>query len=210
MAGKYPIREQRKAQTREKLMRSAAQLFASKGYEATTLEEVADGAGLHVQTLYRHFPNKPDLATAGDQALLDRFRTAILDVNRGNTTFEFWRDWVEQAAGWVMRDGGANYRRYLRSSVSLPAIAVRLRAIQDEYEDLLTQALAREFAPCVARVSPARLVSGMLLAGNSYVLRCYAREKIDLVKEVVAVTRSVEELFAHLIVDAQPRSKNMS
>jgi hypothetical protein len=50
----------------------------------------------------------------------------------------------------------------------------------------------------------------MLLAGNTYVLRCYAREKIDLVKEVVAVTRSVEEMSVHLIVDAQLRSKSMN
>jgi AcrR family transcriptional regulator len=201
MAARFPIREQRKAQTHEKLLRSAAELFASKGYEATTLEEVADNAGLHVQTLYRHFPTKQDLATAGDQALLDRFRAAIVDPGRGNTTFEFWRDWVEQAAQWVMRDGGDNYRRYLRSSAGLPAVAVRLKAILDEYEDLLTESLTREFAPCADRVSSARLVAGMLLAGNSYALRCYAREKVDLVKEVVAVTRSVEAMFAHLIVD---------
>jgi AcrR family transcriptional regulator len=199
MASRFPLREQRKAETREKLMRSAARLFASNGYEATTLEDVAEDAGLHVQTLYRHFPTKQDLATSGDQDLLERFRQAILDPERTGNTFEFWRDWVAQAAGWVVRDGGANYRRYLRSSARLPAVSVRLKAIQDQYEDLLTQSLARDIGECEQRVGRARLIAGMLLAGNSYVVRSYAQEKFDLVAEAVAVTEAVEGMFGYLV-----------
>lgn len=199
MASRFPLREQRKAETREKLMRSAAKLFARNGYEATTLEDVAEDAGLHVQTLYRHFPTKQDLATAGDQDLLERFRQAILDPDRAGNTFEFWRDWVAQAAGWVMRDGGTNYRRYLRSSARLPAVSVRLKAIQDQYEDLLTQSLARDIGESEQRVGRARLIAGMLLAGNSYVVRSYATEKFDLVAEAVAVTEAVEDMFGHLV-----------
>lgn len=45
-------------------MVAAIDLFASKGYEETTLESIAKKAGLHVQTLYRHFPTKSDLAAA--------------------------------------------------------------------------------------------------------------------------------------------------
>ena len=64
---KFPLRTKRKMATREKLVSAARQLFLSKGYDNTTLEEIAELAGLHVQTLYRHFGTKQDLAKAGDE-----------------------------------------------------------------------------------------------------------------------------------------------
>lgn len=203
MSGRFPLREQRKAQTRSKLMQAAATLFSQQGYDATTLEEVADAAGLHVQTLYRHFATKQDLATAGDQDLLEHFRRQISDPDRAGGTFDFWRGWVEQAADWVMRDGGENYRRYLNSSAELPTVAVRLKAIQDQYEDLLTESLERECAHCSDLVSPPRLIAGMLLAGHNYVLRCHAREKIDLKAEALSVIQGVEESVGHLLLGAR-------
>lgn len=206
MGGRFPLREQRKAQTRHKLMQAAATLFARNGYDATTLEDVAEAAGLHVQTLYRHFPTKQDLATAGDQDLLERFRSQISASDRPGSTFDFWRDWVAQATDWVMQDGGENYRRYLNSSAGLPLVAVRLKAIQDQYEDLLTESLARECAPCNALVSPPRLIAGMLLAGHNYVLRCHAREKIDLRSEAAAVIDGVELSVGHLLSSPQTRA----
>ena len=60
-------------ETRRKLVRAARQLFVSKGYDETTLEEIADAAGLHVQTLYRHFGTKQELARAGDIYWLNLF-----------------------------------------------------------------------------------------------------------------------------------------
>jgi AcrR family transcriptional regulator len=208
MSGRFPLRERRKAQTRNKLMQAAASLFAKQGYDATTLEEVADAAGLHVQTLYRHFPTKQDLATAGDQDLVERFRRQISDPTRPGSTFDFWRGWVEQAADWVMRDGGENYRRYLISSAGLPVVAVRLKAIQDQYEDLLTESLERECARCDDLVSPPRLIAGMLLAGHNYVLRCHARQKIDLKAEALAVIQGVEDSVGHLL--QQPSTASAS
>jgi AcrR family transcriptional regulator len=203
MNSRFPLREARKAQTRSKLMQAAAALFTQQGYDATTLEEVADAAGLHVQTLYRHFPTKQDLATAGDQDLLEHFRHQISDPDRPGSTFAFWRGWVEQAADWVMRDGGENYRRYLNSSAGLPVVAVRLKAIQDQYEDLLTDSLEQECGRCDDLVSPPRLIAGMLLAGHNYVLRCHAREKIDLKAEALTVIRVVEESVGHLLLTRQ-------
>jgi AcrR family transcriptional regulator len=180
-------------------MAAAMELFASRGYEETTLEEVAEAAGLHVQTLYRHFPSKQHLATAGEQDYLERFRRAIEDPARAGDTLTFWRRWVSEAASSVVDDGGDRYRRYLKSRAALPAVASRLKAIQDEYEDLLTASLARDFGETGERISTARLVAGMLLAGNSYVLRCYAAEDFDLAAEAVGVTTRVEALFGHLV-----------
>ena len=61
----YPKREQRKQASRAALVEAAIELFGSQGFEETKLEDVADRAGLHVQTLYRHFANKRGNAAGG-------------------------------------------------------------------------------------------------------------------------------------------------
>ena len=91
---KYPMREKKKAESRARLIRAAQHLFSTQGYENTTLEEVADRVGLHVQTLYRHFANKQDLAMAGPSENVDRFRQAIRAADRDVDTFAFWRNWL--------------------------------------------------------------------------------------------------------------------
>jgi AcrR family transcriptional regulator len=52
------LRERKKAATRRRIQETALQLFLSKGYDMTTVEEVAAGADISVMTFYRYFPTK--------------------------------------------------------------------------------------------------------------------------------------------------------
>jgi AcrR family transcriptional regulator len=60
-----PIREQTRAVVRSLLARTAFELFAAKGYDDTTVEEVAAAAGVSRRTLFNYFRNKEDLALSG-------------------------------------------------------------------------------------------------------------------------------------------------
>lgn len=57
-----PIREQTRAVVRSLLARAALELFGAKGYDNTTVEEVAAAAGVSRRTLFNYFRNKEDLA----------------------------------------------------------------------------------------------------------------------------------------------------
>ncbi len=199
-----PLRKKRKAATRGRLIRSAGLLFAERGYKETTLEEVAEHAGLHVQTLYRHFANKQELATAGDQDLLEQFEYAITDPQRNSNTFDFWREWVGDMAVRLTRvEGGQNLRKFLRQRWSRQRISPLLIRIAHQYEDLLTDSLARDFDMPSGGVATPRLVAIMLWGVHSHVQRLYvAEEEFDLAKEVVVVVDSVESLFGHLMKPA--------
>ena len=73
-AGRGPGRRGDQARaTRRRIVDAAAELFIRYGYAATTLEQVAERAGVAVQTVYFHFGNKRtllkqavDIAAAGD------------------------------------------------------------------------------------------------------------------------------------------------
>jgi AcrR family transcriptional regulator len=56
------LRERNAARTREHILDTALPLFLDQGYEATTMEEVAERAQVGTTTLYRYFGTKEQLA----------------------------------------------------------------------------------------------------------------------------------------------------
>ncbi|TMR95322.1 TetR family transcriptional regulator [Nonomuraea basaltis] len=60
-----PLREQTRSVVRALLARTALELFAAKGCDDTTLEEIAAAAGVSKRTLFNYFRNKEDLALNG-------------------------------------------------------------------------------------------------------------------------------------------------
>ena len=55
------LRQRRRAETRRAIQSHALRLFAERGYDSTTVADVAHAAGVSPMTLYRHFPTKEDL-----------------------------------------------------------------------------------------------------------------------------------------------------
>ena len=47
--------------TQNKILQTAAQLFARKGYENVSVREIAKGAGVKESSIYNHFKNKQDI-----------------------------------------------------------------------------------------------------------------------------------------------------
>jgi len=60
------LRERKKAKTRAAIQRHALQLFREQGYEATTVEQIAEAAEVSPSTFFRYFRTKEDVALYDD------------------------------------------------------------------------------------------------------------------------------------------------
>ncbi|MFI9160865.1 TetR/AcrR family transcriptional regulator [Kitasatospora aureofaciens] len=54
---------------RERLVMAAVDLFTEQGYDATTVAQIAERAGVTKSTFFRHFPDKRELLVAGQETL---------------------------------------------------------------------------------------------------------------------------------------------
>jgi AcrR family transcriptional regulator len=69
--GSPTLTQRRMARTRRELAKAAGRLFASQGYDETTIEEIAAAAEVSPRTFYRYFAHKEGVVVALAQFGLD-------------------------------------------------------------------------------------------------------------------------------------------
>ncbi len=167
------LRERLKARRRAAIQRTALELFAERGYDATTIVDIAAEAEVAPRTVTLYFPAKADLALANTNAAADRLKAAftarapdetILDVLdrwllAEGTTFD--PDTVRLVAAMFTANPAL---RAMHNAVITQAIDVSVRAMVDAPGVEMDQFLIDVISGAVAGVVHAYL--GAILTGN--------------------------------------------
>ncbi|MFC7806735.1 MULTISPECIES: TetR/AcrR family transcriptional regulator [Streptomyces] len=84
---------------RERLVVAAVDLFTEQGYDATTVAEIAERAGVTRSTFFRHFADKREVLVAGQETLSRLLAEGIADAPVDATVLEAVAAGLERAAG---------------------------------------------------------------------------------------------------------------
>ncbi|MFJ1616760.1 MULTISPECIES: TetR family transcriptional regulator [unclassified Streptomyces] len=157
---------------REQLLDIGRTLFADKGFEGTSVEEIASRAGVSKPVVYEHFGGKEGLYAV----VVDREMRQLLDMVTGALTAGHPRELLEQAAFALLdyietyTDG---FRILVRDSPvaqSTGTFASLISDIATQVEDILgLEFKARGFDPKLAPLYAQALVGMVALTGQWWV-----------------------------------------
>lgn len=192
------LRARKRERTRDQIAQAAIKFFFEKGYDATTLDEIADAADVHKRTLLRYFPTKAHLVLHSQYAALEEFRDLV--ATRGTTpVIDLWQEHVIAHARDMMRRGRlANTRAFARNE---PAVGPAFLAIQAQYQDMIAEAMCADLGRDPTKDILTKVAAAALVGGNFAVgAMIFANEAYsELETAELEVVRAVREgLLAQL------------
>lgn len=118
------LRERKKARTRASIREHALRLFRERGYQATTVEQIAAAAEVSPSTFFRYFPTKEDVV------LRDDFDTRMFEAFERQPAFlapaAALRAALREAISTLTPEEWAEFRETTALGLTVPEIRARM------------------------------------------------------------------------------------
>ncbi|MEM7725141.1 MAG: TetR/AcrR family transcriptional regulator [Cyanobacteria bacterium P01_A01_bin.45] len=169
----YKTNQTSETHTRDRILKSARKLFASKGFEGTTTRDLAQHAGVAEGTLFRHFSNKKailvEVATQGWVEILTDLLTELSEMGSYKAIAQVMRNrmWNLQKSSELMRVCfmEVQFHPDLRDRIQSELIAKMTDICEAFFEEAMEKGIYRKLDPKLV----ARVFLGMFaVAGFSY------------------------------------------
>ena len=134
------LRERKKARTRAAIRQHALRLFREQGYDATTVEQIAEAAEVSPSTFFRYFPTKEDVVLQDDLDLvwMDAFRAQPPDLG----PIAAMRTAVRAAFAGLAPGDLEQLREAMELAVAVPAVRARMLEEMARTSQAIAQAVA--------------------------------------------------------------------
>ena len=145
------------------------ELFAERGFESTTVAEIAERAGLTERTFFRHFADKREVLFSGASAFQDAIVSAVGEAPEAATPLEAARAGLDAAAAQLPAREFARTRQVIitanpelqeRELIKLATVSSALaEKLRDRGVEEPTASLTAELAVAVFRIAFERWVA---------------------------------------------------
>ena len=149
------LRERKRRETLQRITDAGMCLFLEKGYEATTLDDIAAAADISRRTFFYYFKSKDDILLSLQSGMGEMITGALRAETPDKRPLDAVRDAVIKACAHVPADEMIAIDRLMRSS---DAVQARKQASYIQHEKALFEAL-RERWPAPERETGLRLVA---------------------------------------------------
>jgi AcrR family transcriptional regulator len=135
------LRERKKRRTRETIARAAHELFAERGYHATTLPDIAEAADVSTRTIFAYFPSKEDILFSDFPVMKDALAQALAERPQGEDALETVRKFILSLHKVETSELDDQLRFCIESDETLRS---HLRARIAQLEELIAPAIAKD------------------------------------------------------------------
>lgn len=194
---------------RDRLAQAAFELFDERGYEQTTVDDIAERAGLGRATFFRHYRSKEDVIFPDHDRLIGQVRDRLRSSSHA-TALAAVSDAVRLVLLHYLDEGDLARRRYALTS-AVPALRDREIVSVARYQRLFREHITDWMAePAQAAALRAELMAAAVVSAHNHVLRRWLRgDSTDPVREVDEAMRQVISLFTPRSADAGPNGSTV-
>lgn len=190
-----------KPTARDRLAEAAFDLFNERGYEQTTVDDIAERAGLGRATFFRRYRSKDDVIFPDHDRLLEEVRGRLQAAGPGDALAAVC-DAVRLVLLHYVEEGDLARRRYALTS-TVPALRDREIVSVARYQRLFREFIAERTAGRGGPASldesaalQAELMAAAVASAHNHVLRRWLRgESTDPVRDLDTAMRQVTALF---------------
>ncbi|MEV5156444.1 helix-turn-helix domain-containing protein [Streptomyces werraensis] len=185
-----------KPAARTRLADAAFALFDERGYEQTTVDDIAERAGVGRSTFFRHYRSKEEVIFPDHDRLLAQIRSRLATSSH-STGLVAVSDAVRLVLLHYLDEGDLARRRYALTS-KVAALRDREIASVARYQRLFREFISEWMGdPTEAASLRAELMAAAVVAAHNHVLRRWLRgESADPVAEVDQAMHEVLALFS--------------
>jgi AcrR family transcriptional regulator len=190
-AGPEPLglRERKKLRTRKAIAVAALRLFAERGYEETTIADIAAVADISPRTFFSYFPSKEDVVFAEIDDRLAEVRERLLGRTTEETPLAAIRRSVLDVIEALATEHGEYGAVQVRLVFERPALQARaLQRMHDAQEQV--EEAVRELCPGISEIE-AVAVGGIALGGMQAVVIHCRRHGYDSAATHAALDRAL-------------------
>lgn len=198
------LRERKKVRTRHDIVESATRLFLERGFEATTMDEIAAAAEVSRSTLFRYFGSKESLVFPHQEERLGMFRRLLARKEDGASPFRIVCRAITELAG-VFQRARRELRDQQRIIEGSPGLMAHELAWYDKWEEAIREALVARSAPHGEQAYRARVVAsavfGVIRAalGAWYADGCRENLVQAAERELEILERGLEQMAPFLL-----------
>jgi AcrR family transcriptional regulator len=135
------LRERKKERTREAIARAAHELFVARGYDATTLPEIAEAADVSTRTIFAYFPSKEDILFCDIEQMKGALAEALAARPDGQDALETVREFILFSNRAGKDELGAQLHQCISGD---PTLRNHMRARIVQLEETIAPAIARD------------------------------------------------------------------
>jgi AcrR family transcriptional regulator len=158
------LRQRKKERTRRAIVDAALDLFETRGYADTTVDDIAAAAEVSPRTFFRYFTAKDEAVFENAGALLEHFRALLDSRPAAEPLLVSLREIGQALLAHEMVDE-ARLRRLLALVAAEPALRARYNGLLDTIEGELTVWAAGRLGVPSSDLRP-RLVAATVLAAR--------------------------------------------
>ena len=157
------LRERKKRRTRAQIVSAAMRLFAERGYQGTTVADIAAAADIAPRTFFAYFPSKEAVVFHQVDEDVASLARSLRERREGENAMDALRRWIEEQFGRWDDETGADVALRKRLCREEPTLAQFDRAVMSRFEELLREAVAVDLGEPADGLRP-RLVAAAATA----------------------------------------------